>query len=71
MLIKQKIIPSKDEKKKKLLEVSTKLSRKLIKVKFIFREKFEDIHLNIEKKLFDIIVLLPDICTLLDLEMTK
>jgi len=53
MLIKQKIIPLKDGKKiiKGLNKIKSQIDRK----KFIFQEKFEDIHLNIEKKLFDII----------------
>jgi argininosuccinate lyase len=53
MLIKQKIIPSKDGKK--IIRGLNKIKSQIDKGKFIFREKFEDIHLNIEKKLFDII----------------
>jgi argininosuccinate lyase len=53
MLVKQKIIPSQDGKKiiKGLKKIKSLIDRK----KFNFQEKFEDIHLNIEKKLFDII----------------
>ena len=53
MLIKKKIIPAKEGKK--ILKGLKKLEDRLKKGKFIFKEKFEDIHLNIEKKLFEII----------------
>ena len=51
MLIKQKIIPSKDGKK--IISGLRKIKSQIDKNKFIFQEKFEDIHLNIEKKLFE------------------
>ena len=53
MLIKQKIIPSKDGKK--IINGLKKIKSQIDKGKFVFLEKYEDIHLNIEKKLFDII----------------
>ena len=53
MLIKNKIIPSKDGKK--ILRGLDKIKRLIDGGKFEFKEKFEDIHLNIEKKLFEII----------------
>tara|TARA_B100001093_G_scaffold482764_1_gene514694 strand:- start:761 stop:2149 length:1389 start_codon:yes stop_codon:yes gene_type:complete len=53
MLIKKKIIPAKEGKK--ILKGLEKIKRQIKKGKFIFKEKFEDIHLNIEKKLFEII----------------
>ena len=53
MLIKQKIIPSKEGKK--IISGLNKIRQKIDKGKFVFKEKFEDIHLNIEKKLFEII----------------
>ena len=53
MLIKQKIIPSKEGKK--IINGLRKIKSQIDKGKFIFQEKYEDIHLNIEKKLFDII----------------
>ena len=53
MLIKNKIIPVKDGKK--ILKGLEKIKKQIKKGKFVFKEKFEDIHLNIEKKLFDII----------------
>ena len=53
MLIKQKIIPSNDGKK--IINGLKKIKSQIDKGKFIFQEKHEDIHLNIEKKLFDII----------------
>jgi argininosuccinate lyase len=53
MLIKQKIIPSKEGKK--IISGLKKIKSQIDKGKFIFHEKYEDIHLNIEKKLFDII----------------
>ena len=53
MLIKQKIIPSKQGKK--IINGLKKIKSQIEKGKFIFHEKYEDIHLNIEKKLFDII----------------
>jgi argininosuccinate lyase len=53
MLIKQKIIPIKEGKK--IILGLKKIETQINKDKFIFKEEFEDIHLNIEKKLFDII----------------
>ncbi len=53
MLIKNKIIPVKDGKK--ILKGLEKIKKQIKKGKFVFKEKFEDIHLNIEKKLFEII----------------
>ncbi len=53
MLMKQKIIPLKEGKK--IITGLQKIKQQINKGKFIFREKFEDIHLNIEKKLFEII----------------
>ena len=53
MLIRQKIIPSKEGKK--IISGLKKIRQQIDKGKFIFKEKFEDIHLNIEKKLFEII----------------
>ena len=53
MLVKQKIIPSKDGKK--IINGLNKIKLQIDKGNFIFKEKFEDIHLNIEKKLFEII----------------
>ncbi len=53
MLIKKKIIPVKEGKK--ILKGLEKIKGQIKKGKFIFKEKFEDIHLNIEKKLYEII----------------
>jgi argininosuccinate lyase len=53
MLIKQKIIPSNEGKK--IIKGLNKIKLQIEKGKFIFQEKFEDIHLNIEKKLFNMI----------------
>ncbi len=53
MLVKQKIIPSAEGKK--IINGLKKIKSQIDKGKFIFQEKYEDIHLNIEKKLFDII----------------
>ena len=53
MLIKQKIIPSNEGKK--VINGLKKIKSQIDKGKFIFQEKYEDIHLNIERKLFDII----------------
>ena len=53
MLIKQKIIPSNEGKK--IINGLKKIKSQIDKGKFKFHEKYEDIHLNIEKKLFDII----------------
>jgi argininosuccinate lyase len=53
MLIKQKIIPSKEGKR--IINGLKKIKSQIDKGKFIFHEKYEDIHLNIEKKLFDTI----------------
>ena len=53
MLIKQKIIPSKQGKK--IINGLKKIKSQIEKGKFIFHEKYEDIHLKKKKKLFDII----------------
>jgi len=53
MLIKQKIIPFSDGKK--IINGLKKIKTLIDKGKFTFHERYEDIHLNIEKKLFDII----------------
>ena len=53
MLIKKKIIPAKDGRK--IIKGLDKIRSQIKKGKFIFKEKFEDIHLNIEKKLYEII----------------
>ena len=53
MLIKKKIIPSKDGKK--IIRGLDKIKKQIDKGKFVFKEKFEDIHLNIEKKLYETI----------------
>jgi len=53
MLVKQKIIPLKIGKK--IIKGLNKIKLEIDKNKFNFQEKFEDIHSNIEKKLFEII----------------
>jgi len=53
MLIKQKIIPSLEGKK--IIKGLNKIKLQIDKGNFVFYEKYEDIHLNIEKKLFSII----------------
>ena len=53
MLIKKKIIPAKEGKK--IIKGLDKIKGQIRKGKFKFKEKFEDIHLNIEKKLYEII----------------
>jgi len=53
MLIKQKIIKSDDGNK--IINGLKKIKAQIDKGQFNFQEKFEDIHLNIEKKLFEII----------------
>jgi len=53
MLIKKKIIPAKEGKK--ILKGLDKIKGQIRKGKFKFKEKFEDIHLNIEKRLYEII----------------
>jgi argininosuccinate lyase len=53
MLIKQKIIPINEGKK--IISGLKKIKSLIDKNKFVFEEKYEDIHLNIEKKLFQII----------------
>ena len=53
MLVKQKIIHRVDGKK--IINGLNKIKSQIEKGKFTFQEKFEDIHLNIEKKLFEII----------------
>ena len=53
MLVKQKIISGKDGSK--IINGLKKIKTQIDKGKFKFQEKFEDIHLNIEKKLFELI----------------
>mgnify|MGYP006257964015 CR=1 FL=1 len=53
MLVKQKIISSKEGSK--IINGLKKIKSQIDKGKFKFQEKFEDIHLNIEKKLFELI----------------
>ena len=53
MLTKQKIVPKKDGKK--IIYGLKKIKREIDKNKFKFKEKFEDIHQNIEKRLFQMI----------------
>ena len=53
MLIKQKIIKNNDGNK--IISGLKKIKIQIDKGQFNFQEKFEDIHLNIEKKLFEII----------------
>ena len=53
MLMKQRIIPA--VKGKKIIQGLKKIKSLIDSNKFIFEEKYEDIHLNIEKKLFKII----------------
>ena len=53
MLVKQKIIPS--NKGIKITKGLNKIKSQIDEGKFNFQEKFEDIHLNIEKKLFELI----------------
>ena len=53
MLIRQKIIPKKEGVK--IIKSLRKINLQIDKGSFVFSEKFEDIHLNIEKKLFDMI----------------
>ena len=53
MLIKQNIIPRNDGKK--IINGLKKIKKEIDNNKFKFQEKFEDIHQNIEKRLFQII----------------
>ena len=53
MLVKQKIIHKK--KGAKIINGLKKIRTEIKKNKFKFRKKYEDIHLNIEKRLFEII----------------
>jgi len=53
MLVKQKIIDNK--KGKKIINGLKKIRNEIKKNKFFFNKKYEDIHLNIEKRLFAII----------------
>ena len=53
MLIKQKIISRSDGLK--IIKGLKKIEKEINKGKFRFKEKFEDIHLNIEKRLFELI----------------
>ena len=53
MLFKQKIIPFKI--KNKIIYGLQKIEKEISKNKFEFHKKYEDIHMNIEKRLFEII----------------
>ena len=53
MLVKQKII--KNKKGKKIINGLKKIRNEIRKNRFSFNKKYEDIHLNIEKRLFTII----------------
>jgi len=53
MLVKQKII--KNKKGKKIINGLKKIRIEIKKNRFSFNKKYEDIHLNIEKRLFEII----------------
>ncbi len=53
MLIKQRIIPKKDGLK--IIKGLQKIKKEIDRNKFKFKEQFEDIHQNIEKRLFQII----------------
>jgi argininosuccinate lyase len=53
MLFKQKIISFKI--KNKIIYGLTKIEKEISKEKFDFNKKYEDIHMNIEKRLFQII----------------
>ena len=53
MLLKQKIIPKKDGLK--IIKGLKRIEQEINRNKFKFREQFEDIHQNIEKRLFQII----------------
>ncbi len=53
MLVKNKIIPAKEGKK--IIKGLDKIKKMIDNGRFIFKEKYEDIHLNIEKKLYEII----------------
>ena len=53
MLVKQKIIDK--AKGKKIVNGLKKINYEIKKNKFVFNKKYEDIHLNIEKRLFSII----------------
>ena len=53
MLFRQKIISFKI--KNKIIFGLSKIEKEILKKKFIFNKKYEDIHINIEKRLFEII----------------
>ncbi len=53
MLSKQKIIPTKI--KNKIIKGLKKIDKEISQNKFIFKKKYEDIHMNIEKRLSEII----------------
>ena len=53
MLHKQKIISSKV--KNKIIKGLKKIEKQILQKRFIFKKKYEDIHMNIEKRLFQLI----------------
>ena len=69
MLVKQKIINKK--RGKKIIGGLKRIKIEIKKGKFPFNKKYEDIHLNIEKRLFSIIGKMLVIYILQDQEMTR
>ncbi len=53
MLFRQKIIPFKI--KNKIIYGLNKIEKEIVKKKFEYKKKYEDIHMNIEKRLFELI----------------
>ena len=69
MLVKQKIISK--TRGKKIINGLKKIKIEIKKNKFSFNKKYEDIHLNIEKRLFQLLVKTLDIYILQDQEMIR
>ena len=60
MLFKQKIISFRT--KNKIIYGLSKIEKEISNKKFLFSKKYEDIHMNIEKRLFDLIGEVRRIC---------
>ena len=69
MLFRQKIINFKI--KNKIVWGLSRIKNEIIKKKFIFDDKLEDIHMNIEHRLFELIGKMLAMFTLQDQEMIK
>ena len=69
MLFKQKIISF--QVKNKIIYGLKRIENEILKNKFKFNKKNEDIHMNIEKDFFKLLVMKRDLCTQQGLERSS